>query len=80
MSKFKSVSHQPIEDIRRLQEKHKRAIVQPRDRDGEINPAFLKEYGAANLRITERDIRKMKNPIYARKLHKIYEYRHNQKS
>ena len=67
--KFKQNSRQPIEEIKRQQAKHKRDLIQPRI-EGELNPEFLKEYGAKNIRVSEHDIKKMehKNPNYARKL------------
>ena len=68
--RFKGTSHIPIEEIKKQQNKHKKNLIQPRDRDGELNPEFLHYYGAKNIRITEHDIRKMerKNPRYAKKL------------
>lgn len=79
---YREHSHQKITDIKRLQKKHEKAIIQPRDQNGDINQAFLKSYGAGSLRITERDLKVMdkRNPKYARKLAQIYEYRNNQKS
>ena len=67
--KFKGHSRQPISEIKKMQHKHKKELIQPRI-EGEINPKFLKEYGAKNIRISEHDIKKMekKNPRYARKL------------
>ncbi len=67
--KFKGHSRQPISEIKKMQRKHRRELIQPR-REGEINPEFLREYGSKNIRISEHDIRKMerKNPRFAEKL------------
>ncbi len=67
--RFKGNSRTPISGIKRQQHIHKKDLIQPRI-GGEVNPKFLKEYGAKNLRISEHDIRKMesRNPRYAKKL------------
>ncbi len=67
--KYGEHSRQSISEIKKQRHIHKRDLIQPRV-GGEINPKFLKEYGAKNIRISEHDIRKMenKNLKYAKKL------------
>lgn len=67
--KFKEHSHIPIEKIKKMQNKHRKDLIQPRI-GGEINPDFVKEYGSKNIRVSEHDIKKMerKSPKLAREL------------
>ncbi|HEC64587.1 MAG TPA: hypothetical protein ENI23_04785 [bacterium] len=67
--KYKGHSRTPISEIKKQRHLHKKDLIQPRI-GGEVNPKFLKEYGAKNIRISEHDIRKMesRNPRFARKL------------
>jgi len=57
--KYKEFSHQSIEKIKEMQHRHARDLIQPRDSDGELNPDFVREYGAKNLNITSHDVNKM---------------------
>ena len=84
--RHKEFSHQTRDDIKRAQKKHEKSIIQPRDREGNIDLSYLKEYGAKNLRVSEQDIRVMskKKPDFARKLERVRqyqnEYSNNQKN
>jgi hypothetical protein len=55
---FKEHSHRSIEDIKRQQYKHCKEIIQPRA-DGQVNPEYVKNFGAKSLNISERDVSNM---------------------
>lgn len=56
--KYKENSHRTIEDIKRQQAKHKIDLIQPRYA-GEVNPEYVKHYGARNLNISKHDVERM---------------------
>lgn len=55
---FKEHSHQKIEDIKRMQAKHKDDLIQPRE-GGELNPAFVERYGCKNINVSSHDVERM---------------------
>lgn len=59
IKKYKENSHRTIAEIQDMQKKHAKDLIQPRDGDGELNPAFIKVHGTKNLNITEHDIKVM---------------------
>jgi hypothetical protein len=56
--KYKENSHQRIADIKEMQAKHKRDLIQPRV-EGEVNPEFVQEYGAKHLNVSSHDVDRM---------------------
>ena len=55
--RFKEVSHIPKEEIKKMQRKYAREIIQPW-KDGLINPDFVREYGIRkDFNITNSDVR-----------------------
>lgn len=59
IKKYKEHSHIPIEKIKELQCKHRVDLIQPRDRNGEVNPEFVKHYGTKALNINRHDVETM---------------------
>lgn len=57
--RFKEVSHIPKDQIRRMQHRHKRDILQPRHSDGTINPDYVRNWGTKGLSIDSKDIRNL---------------------
>jgi len=55
---YKEHSHIPTRQIEKMQDRHRRDIIQPRYQ-GEVNPEYVKEYGTKNLNIDNHDIRQM---------------------
>jgi hypothetical protein len=55
---YKENSTQRISDIKEMQAKHKRDLIQPRI-EGEINPEFIHEFGAKHLNISQHDVERM---------------------
>lgn len=58
IKKYKENSHRTIDEIKEMQKKYAKDIIQPRI-EGELNPEYIKVYGAKNLNITKHDIRTM---------------------
>ncbi len=71
--KYKENSHIPIEEIKRQRQKHAKDLIQPRI-EGELNPEFMRAYGAKNVKISEYDIRQTekKSISMGRKLAEAY--------
>ena len=57
IKKYKDVSRQPIEKIKRMQGLRAKDILQPYRPDGRINADYIRHYGAKNLSISDSDIR-----------------------
>ena len=68
--KYKDNSRIPISEIKKQQHIHKRDLLQPRNNDGELNPEFVQQHGAKNVKISEHDLRTMsrKSPRLERQL------------
>ena len=77
---YKEHSHQKIDDIKRMQKKHAKDLIQPRE-GGEVNEAFVKEYGTKNLNISEHDIKQAEKKHFRsktlQKLNKRYNENNN---
>lgn len=72
--KYGRHSHIPLKEIKKMRQRHGKALIQPRI-EGELNREFLREYGAKNLRITEHDVKRMEKKDHncAKKLVKVFE-------
>lgn len=74
---FKEHSHQKIDDIKEMQKKHARDLIQPRE-NGNVKEDYVQTYGAKNLNVTEYDIKHAKESKFSDKVVEQLNKRHNE--